>query len=837
LRNPMWFLLLSALLCSGGQVTVEAQDEMLIAKATNKHILIITSQPYVTRWFTTLNNSLMEHLYASLTPQTKLSYEYIDSANIADPESLEILHRMLRKKYGRLHLDLIIGVMPTSSRFLLDHGEEIFPGIPKVYALPAKDRVQKILSSPRTGLVESTSDIAGTIDRIRHFFPDTGHLIVVSGSGNDDLSYMEQTRDILQKLDWPRDITYLAGVPPQELAEKLSTLPAKSAILMLLYVRDRDGNPCTTVQVMAVAAARANAPIFGFYDTILGHGIVGGRLTSAESYGKAIAAAGLRLLGERKAPQTVKVEAGIHDMYDWRQLNRWKIPAKSLPAGSIVHHRTLSYWEANYGKLIIAVTVFLIQAALIFALLVNLIRKRRALHALAIKEQELVRSNRALSTISRCNQTLVRAADEQALLNEVCHHLVEAGGYRLAWVGYKEDDEARSVRPVARAGYEEGYLEGARVTWADNEHGQGPTGRAIRTGRYCAARNIFTEPSYAPWCEQATLHGFASSIALPLLNKGKPFGALNLYSARPDAFDEMETNLLSELTNDLEFGIEALRTRSAREKAEEELERHRHNLEDLVAQRTTELQRINAELVQTMEKAQAADRLKSAFLATMSHELRTPLNSIIGFTGILLQGLVGELNEEQKKQLGMVRVSANHLLSLISDVLDISKIEAGQLQVDHVPFDLPASIRKVEQAIRPLAEKKGLDLTIDIAPDVGTVRSDMRRVEQVLLNLLSNAVKFTEEGRVRLTCSANPGMVIIGVADTGIGIRSEDLDNVFKPFLQIDSGLSRKYEGTGLGLSICKKLVHLLGGDIGVDSVWKEGSTFSFSLPMERSVS
>ncbi len=261
-----------------------------------------------------------------------------------------------------------------------------------------------------------------------------------------------------------------------------------------------------------------------------------------------------------------------------------------------------------------------------------------------------------------------------------------------------------------------------------------------------------------------------------------------------------------------------------------ELKQINQEMEQRITERTTEL-------AAAMEKAQAADRLKSAFLATMSHELRTPLNSIIGFTGILLQGLVGELNEEQKKQLGMVRVSANHLLSLISDVLDISKIEAGQLQVDHVPFDLPASIRKVEQAIRPLAEKKGLDLTIDIAPDVGTVRSDMRRVEQVLLNLLSNAVKFTEEGRVRLTCSANPGMVIIGVADTGIGIRSEDLDNVFKPFLQIDSGLSRKYEGTGLGLSICKKLVHLLGGDIGVDSVWKEGSTFSFSLPMERSVS
>jgi len=189
----------------------------------------------------------------------------------------------------------------------------------------------------------------------------------------------------------------------------------------------------------------------------------------------------------------------------------------------------------------------------------------------------------------------------------------------------------------------------------------------------------------------------------------------------------------------------------------------------------------------------------------MSHELRTPLNSIIGFTGILLQGLVGPLNEEQAKQLNMVRTSANHLLSLISDVLDISKIEAGQLQVASETFDLRASINKVLQTVRPLAEKKGLMLNVDIAPDVGKLTSDMRRIEQITLNLLSNAVKFTEEGSVTVVCSATAGSYVIQVTDTGIGLKKEDIGDMFKPFHQIDSGMSRKYEGTGLGLSICKK--------------------------------
>ena len=262
-----------------------------------------------------------------------------------------------------------------------------------------------------------------------------------------------------------------------------------------------------------------------------------------------------------------------------------------------------------------------------------------------------------------------------------------------------------------------------------------------------------------------------------------------------------------------------------RKQIEEEIRRLNVELEERVAQRTRELE-------VAVRKAQEADRLKSAFLATMSHELRTPLNSIIGFTGVLLQEWAGPLNAEQAKQLGMVRDSAHHLLALINDVLDISKIEAGQLEVERAPFDVRAAIESALRSVAPQAQKKRLALSAAIASNVGSVVSDRRRVELILLKLLSNAIKFTEQGEVRLECRAQNGWLEISVRDTGIGIRPEDIGRLFEPFHQLESGLNRRHEGTGLGLAICKNLITLLGGQIRVESEWGKGSTFTFTLPI-----
>jgi PAS domain S-box-containing protein len=277
---------------------------------------------------------------------------------------------------------------------------------------------------------------------------------------------------------------------------------------------------------------------------------------------------------------------------------------------------------------------------------------------------------------------------------------------------------------------------------------------------------------------------------------------------------------------------------TARKRVEEELRATQASLEERVLLRTTEL-------AEARDRAESADRIKSAFLATMSHELRTPLNSIIGFTGIMLQGLAGPLNAEQTKQMGMVQSSARHLLALINDVLDISKIEAGQLKIHAEPFDLRASLEKVTALVKPLADKKRLALRVVLPPDMEPVVNDRLRVEQVLINLLNNAIKFTERGEVTLDAglikdytSPSQGTpqpaARLRVTDTGIGIKPEDMEKIFQPFRQVDSGITRQHDGTGLGLTICRHLADLMGGEISSKSVWGEGSVFTFVLPLNH---
>jgi PAS domain S-box-containing protein len=263
---------------------------------------------------------------------------------------------------------------------------------------------------------------------------------------------------------------------------------------------------------------------------------------------------------------------------------------------------------------------------------------------------------------------------------------------------------------------------------------------------------------------------------------------------------------------------------SERRRAEEEVLMLNLSLEQRVAERTAELAAAN-------EQLKELDRLKSEFLATMSHELRTPLNSIIGFSSILRRGLAGPLNAEQEKQIDMVRGSARHLLTLINDLLDLSRIESGHMDLTLEDFDLAAVLTEVESVLAPMVTQRGLAYATRLEVSPVMVHSDRQRVFQVILNLANNAVKFTERGTVSVECTLVENEFCVRVRDTGIGIKPEHLPLLFEAFRQVDGSARRVYEGTGLGLHLCRKLLDLLAGRIEVESVYGQGSCFTVILP------
>jgi len=260
-------------------------------------------------------------------------------------------------------------------------------------------------------------------------------------------------------------------------------------------------------------------------------------------------------------------------------------------------------------------------------------------------------------------------------------------------------------------------------------------------------------------------------------------------------------------------------------KSRNELKQWGKEMEKKVEKRTEELEHVNLKL-------QELDQLKSMFIASMSHELRTPLNSIIGFTGIILQGMSGEINSEQEKQLTLVKNSANHLLALINDIIDISKIEAGKVEIVLDEFDLSVLAQEIKDSFAVAVDKKELELLLQTPPTL-IIKSDRRRTEQVLVNFLSNAVKFTDKGEIEIKIVKKDKMVEMSVRDTGVGVKKEDMNKLFKDFSRIPIK-DRTIEGTGLGLYLSKKIADLLGGDIRAESKFGKGSVFTLTLPLKQ---
>ncbi|MGA2228502.1 MAG: ATP-binding protein [Syntrophobacteraceae bacterium] len=422
-----------------------------------------------------------------------------------------------------------------------------------------------------------------------------------------------------------------------------------------------------------------------------------------------------------------------------------------------------------------------------------------------IVEERLWKADRALRTLSECNQAVIRQAEESELLHHICRIVVEVGGYRMAWVGFAEHDEKKTVRPVAHAGYDDGYLDKAGITWADEERGMGPTGTAIRTGETCVSKNAFQNPFFEPWRLDAYQRGFASSIALPLAVEGKTAGALTIYAPEPDAFDEREVLFLKNLSENLAYRITSLRSTIERRRSEEALKVY-----------TARLELVNAEL--------------QDFAFVAAHDLQEPLRKIHTFCDMTVKRCAPVLDSTSKDYLDRVIKSASRMRQLLSDLLQFSQVATKPEPLEKI--DLVKIVREAVDVFEETVKNTGALVDIGNMPSIEADESQMLRLFQ---NLIGNALKFHsgETPHIKVYGKLDrKGICEILVKDNGIGFAPKFAERIFKPFQRLHG--RGEYDGTGMGLSICRKIVERHGGTIWAESEPGKGSTFIIRLPVKQ---
>jgi signal transduction histidine kinase len=427
------------------------------------------------------------------------------------------------------------------------------------------------------------------------------------------------------------------------------------------------------------------------------------------------------------------------------------------------------------------------------------IENARLLTELQARTQELSRSVGELQALGEVGQAISSTLDLETVLTTIVSRAVQLSALD-GGVVFEYDEGTEEF--VQRAGTDPGgALAEARRTTRIRK-GEGVLGRTAITLEPIQVPDITVPAAYEGRLREILVEsGVRAILAVPMVREGRLIGCLGVTRNQPGEFPA-ET-------------IELLRTFATQSALAIQNARLFHEIEDKSRQ------------------LEAASRHKSEFLANMSHELRTPLNAVIGFSEVLLQRMFGELNDKQDEYLKDIYASGQHLLSLINDILDLSKIEAGRMELTPAPFHLPSAMDNAVTLVKERAARHGITLELDLDPRLGELVGDERKVKQVLLNLLSNAVKFTPEGgRISLKAGRRDGAVEIAVTDTGIGIAPEDQAAIFEEFRQVGSDETRKQEGTGLGLTLAKKFVELHGGRIWVESEPGRGSTFTFTLPV-----
>jgi len=423
----------------------------------------------------------------------------------------------------------------------------------------------------------------------------------------------------------------------------------------------------------------------------------------------------------------------------------------------------------------------------------------RLFKELQARTADLSRSVEELKALGEVGAAVSSTLELETVLTTILTQANKLAGTQAGQI-FDYDEATEELRPRATIGYTQKIADALRGD--PLRKGEGVTGQAVAKRQPVQVADVAAENAYESRVRDLMIEsGFRAVLAVPLIREDQVMGALTVTRKQPGAFSQQLVDLLTTFASQSALAIQNAR--------------------------------LFLEIEQKSHELQVASQHKSQFLANMSHELRTPLNAILGYTELIVDQIYGPVPDKIRDVLERVQKSGRHLLGLINDVLDLSKIEAGQLVLSRSAFTFEEVAQSVATAVGSLAAEKKLQLVVNVPPGLPVANGDERRITQVLLNLVGNAIKFTDAGEVAVRVTLPDGMFVVSVADTGPGIREEDRQKIFEEFQQVDSSSTKIKGGTGLGLAIAKRIVEMHGGRIWVESTVGKGSTFFFSIPRQ----
>lgn len=735
-----------------------------------KRVLLLNSYHVGLSWTDKITAAVVEKLTASASVEVHV--EYLDSKRTPLSESRKAISSYLAQKYKNFNFDLVITSDNDALNFVREEGNGLFRIVPKVFCGVNNFSPELLTGLEKiTGVIERTSPLK-TVQQIISLKPDTRKIVVVCDETVTGKGEVEFARSELTSFKSSVPIEWWVGLDLPTLLERLKQLQRNDSVLLILFNRDSAGRFFSYEESAHIISEASPAPIFGLWDFYLEHGVVGGYVASAWHQGDTAAAVAQKILHGKPVTEIPLIDQSPNRyIFDKIALDKHGISEYLLPAGALVLNRPTTWFGEN--RKVFRVVMFLIFFEAVLALLIYW-RKKRFEAMLHLQKSETQKS--LAESLSLLEASLEATADGVVIV----------------------DDNGNLLK------FNRKYLEIWHISEEILQNGQ------EEVLRHCADE-IFDFDEFktnAVWLTLA--HEESRSGIIPCKD-----GRFIEYFSQP-----------RRIKNEINGRVWSFRDVTERKQAEDELLAMTRHLEESVL--------FASELA---SQAELANQAKSQFLANMSHEIRTPMNGVIGMTGLLLGT---SLDEEQRSQAEIIRASAESLLGLINDILDFSKIEADRLELEILEFDLRTIVEEVAEILAIKAHEKKLELISRVEPRIKSlVRGDPGRIRQILVNLASNAIKFTLTGEVLIEAlveDENDEFVRIKflVKDTGIGIPQDKVASLFQPFHQVDSSTARKFGGTGLGLAISKRLVEIMGGEIGVKSKEGAGTTFWFSIRFAR---